>query len=91
MAAVQVTAELPVRSAVLKQCTGGLVVRWVTTSESLLLFVFVAALFLVARLILLACQDIVVEDGKGVVLADVVHLLGDFTRMWLKLTINYSL
>ncbi|KAH7399616.1 hypothetical protein BKA66DRAFT_168751 [Pyrenochaeta sp. MPI-SDFR-AT-0127] len=32
--------ELPVRSAVLKQCTGGLVVRWVTTSESPLLYVF---------------------------------------------------
>jgi hypothetical protein len=38
--------ELPVRSAVLKQCTGGLVVRWVTTSESPLLYVF-AFLFLV--------------------------------------------
>jgi hypothetical protein len=33
--------ELPVRSAVLKQDTGGLVVRWVTTSESPLLYVFV--------------------------------------------------
>jgi hypothetical protein len=33
--------ELPVRSAVLKQCTGGLVVRWVTTSEYPLLYVFV--------------------------------------------------
>ncbi|KAF1936596.1 hypothetical protein EJ02DRAFT_470332 [Clathrospora elynae] len=33
----QVTAELPVRSAVLKQCTGGLAVRWVTTSKSPLL------------------------------------------------------
>ena len=32
--------ELPVRSAVLKQGTGGLVVRWVTTSESPLLYVF---------------------------------------------------
>jgi hypothetical protein len=32
--------ELPVRSAVLKQCTGGLVVRWVTTSEYPLLYVF---------------------------------------------------
>jgi hypothetical protein len=31
---------LPVRSAVLKQDTGGLVVRWVTTSESPLLYVF---------------------------------------------------
>ena len=32
--------ELPVRSAVLKHCTGGLVVRWVTTSEYPLLYVF---------------------------------------------------
>jgi hypothetical protein len=31
---------LPVRSALYKQCTGGLVVRWVTTSESPLLYVF---------------------------------------------------
>ena len=36
--------RLPVRSAIYKQCTGGLVVRWVTTSESPLLYVF--ALFL---------------------------------------------
>ena len=33
-------AALPVRSAVLKQDTGGLVVRWVTTSEYPLLYVF---------------------------------------------------
>jgi hypothetical protein len=32
--------ELPVRSAVLKHGTGGLVVRWVTTSEYPLLYVF---------------------------------------------------
>ena len=31
---------LPVRSAVLKQDTGGLVVRWVTTGEYPLLYVF---------------------------------------------------
>jgi hypothetical protein len=31
--------RLPVRSALYKQCTGGLVVRWVTTSESPLLYV----------------------------------------------------
>ena len=31
--------RLPVRSAIYKQCTGGLVVRWVTTSESPLLYV----------------------------------------------------
>ncbi|KAF1842118.1 uncharacterized protein K460DRAFT_291994 [Cucurbitaria berberidis CBS 394.84] len=35
-------SALPVRSAVLKQDTGGLVVRWVTTSESPLLYVFFA-------------------------------------------------
>jgi hypothetical protein len=34
------TIALPVCSAVLKLDTGGLVVRWVTTSESLLLYVF---------------------------------------------------
>ena len=34
-------SALPVRSAVLKQDTGRLVVRWVTTSESPLLYVFV--------------------------------------------------
>jgi hypothetical protein len=32
--------RLPVRSALFKQDTGGLVVRWVTTSESPLLYVF---------------------------------------------------
>jgi hypothetical protein len=32
--------RLPVRSALFKQRTGGLVVRWVTTSEYLLLYVF---------------------------------------------------
>jgi hypothetical protein len=38
--------ELPVRSAVLKQCTGGLVVRWVTTGEYPLLYVFCFPFFL---------------------------------------------
>ena len=32
--------QVAVRSAIYKQCTGGLVVRWVTTSESPLLYVF---------------------------------------------------
>ncbi|KAF2129638.1 hypothetical protein P153DRAFT_290957 [Dothidotthia symphoricarpi CBS 119687] len=36
--------RLPVRSALFKQRTGGLVVRWVTTSESPLLYVFVILL-----------------------------------------------
>jgi hypothetical protein len=33
--------RLPVRSALFKQRTGGLVVRWVTTSEYPLLYVFI--------------------------------------------------
>jgi hypothetical protein len=37
----QETTRLPVRSALFKQRTGGLVVRWVTTSEYPLLYVFV--------------------------------------------------
>jgi hypothetical protein len=32
--------QVAVRSAIYKQCTGGLVVRWVTTSESPLLYIF---------------------------------------------------
>ncbi|PVH98583.1 hypothetical protein DM02DRAFT_530853, partial [Periconia macrospinosa] len=32
--------RLPVRSALFKQVTGGLVVRWVTTGEYLLLYAF---------------------------------------------------
>ncbi|KAF1365423.1 hypothetical protein EJ07DRAFT_95129, partial [Lizonia empirigonia] len=37
---------LPVRSALFKQRTGGLVVRWVTTGESPLLYVFFACMVL---------------------------------------------
>jgi hypothetical protein len=33
-------ARLPVRSALFKHNTGGLVVKWVAISESLLLYVF---------------------------------------------------
>jgi hypothetical protein len=36
----QVTVKLPVRSALFKQRTGGLVVTWMTTSEYPLLYVF---------------------------------------------------
>jgi hypothetical protein len=32
--------RLPVRSALFKHDTGGLVIKWVTISESLLLYVF---------------------------------------------------
>ena len=35
--------RLPVRSALFKQSTGGLVVKWVTIGESLLLYVFFAS------------------------------------------------
>jgi hypothetical protein len=42
--------RLPVRSALFKQRTGGLVVKWVTISESPLLYVFV---FLLVCFILL--------------------------------------
>ncbi|KAF2449342.1 hypothetical protein P171DRAFT_350458, partial [Karstenula rhodostoma CBS 690.94] len=35
---------LPVRSAIYKQCTGGSVIAWVTSSESPLLYVFVFAM-----------------------------------------------
>ncbi|KAF1936412.1 hypothetical protein EJ02DRAFT_459556 [Clathrospora elynae] len=40
VAVARLNPALPVRSAVLKQCTGGLVVRWVATSESPLFYVF---------------------------------------------------
>jgi hypothetical protein len=39
VAVAWVKTRLPVRSAIYKQDTGGLVVRWVTTSESSLLYV----------------------------------------------------
>jgi hypothetical protein len=54
---------LPVRSADLKHDTGGLVVRWVTTSEYLLLYVFAlfwTSLFFCRRKILFIFQD----DGE---------------------------
>ncbi|KAF1924624.1 hypothetical protein M421DRAFT_72161, partial [Didymella exigua CBS 183.55] len=45
----QETTRLPVRSALFKQRTGGLVVRWVTTSEYPLLYVFIFAYFCTPR------------------------------------------
>ncbi|KAH3917176.1 hypothetical protein HBH56_053330 [Parastagonospora nodorum] len=42
--------RLPVRSAIFKQRTGGLVVRWVTTGESPLLYVFAILFALLASL-----------------------------------------
>jgi hypothetical protein len=49
VAVARVKARLPVRSALFKQDTGGLVVRWVTTSEAPLLYVFVNLLFLLVE------------------------------------------
>jgi hypothetical protein len=46
--------RLPVRSALFKQRTGGLVVRWVTTGESPLLYVF--CLYIYIYLILRVCD-----------------------------------
>jgi hypothetical protein len=43
--------RLPVRSALFKQRTGGLVVRWVTTSEYPLLYVFASILFLALEIL----------------------------------------
>jgi hypothetical protein len=50
--------RLPVRSALFKQRTGGLVVRWVTTSEYPLLYVF--AVFVAMLIFALA----VTRDAK---------------------------
>ena len=47
MATGQETTRLPVRSALFKQRTGGLVVRWVTTSEYPLLYVLTLFFILV--------------------------------------------
>ena len=51
--------RLPVRSALFKQRTGGLVVRWVTTSEYPLLYVFA---FLLLRSVNSYCSQ---SDGES--------------------------
>jgi hypothetical protein len=50
MAIGQETTRLPVRSALFKQRTGGLVVRWLTASEYSLLYVFAFLLSLLVPL-----------------------------------------
>jgi hypothetical protein len=58
--AEQVTARLPVRSALFKQRTGGLVVKWVATNESPLLYVFgVSFLFFFIVWVRVSSVDIV--------------------------------
>jgi hypothetical protein len=58
--AEQVTARLPVRSALFKQRTGGLVVKWVAIRESPLLYVFeVSFLFFFIVWVRVSSVDIV--------------------------------
>jgi hypothetical protein len=59
---------LPVRSALIKQDTGGLVVRWVTTSESPLLYVFactwiITSFFIEHQLLAFRLSAISLERG----------------------------
>jgi hypothetical protein len=55
----QETTRLPVRSALFKQRTGGLVVRWVTTSEYPLLYVFAFFLLVVMLVeVRLGCEGV---------------------------------
>jgi hypothetical protein len=57
--------RLPVRSAIFKRCTGGLVVRWVTTGESPLLYVFCTFLLLDLSLLLVSVHipDVSIKCG----------------------------
>ena len=66
----QETIRLPVRSAIYKQCTGGLVVRWVTTSESPLLYVFE---ILFAWIILITQDSFLQKMGEGKLLKDFIR------------------
>jgi hypothetical protein len=60
--------RLPVRSALFKHDTGGLVVKWVTISESLLLYVFA----LLERKRWLDCLNV---EGISTTVKDEVSLL----------------
>ena len=55
---------LPVRSAVLKPHAGELVVGWVTTSESSLLYVFLFALYVLFSNVRLQPGIIMMGDGR---------------------------
>jgi hypothetical protein len=55
----QETTRLPVRSALFKQRTGGLVVRWVTTGESPLLNVFFFWRFVLLFALLLPVRGLI--------------------------------
>jgi hypothetical protein len=83
--------ELPVRSAVLKQCTGGLVVRWVTTGEYPLLYVFCS--------FLLPCDDgcrdgffycTVRGKGKGYVRRNVIKVPKGWDMSRHRITLSFT-
>jgi hypothetical protein len=58
--------RLPVRSALFKQDTGGLVVRWVITSESPLLYVFAISCAFALDLLSAATHAVAVNAVKQV-------------------------
>jgi hypothetical protein len=80
--------RLPVRSAIFKQRTGGLVVRWVTTGESPLLYVFDLFLLFHSRMIL-PFVDLL---GESVTLGNELHLQsGRFANEMLFLSASNTL
>jgi hypothetical protein len=66
--------RLPVRSALFKQDTGGLVVRWVTTSESPLLYVFVifAVMYLTNECLIFA-NKLALRQPSRTILLDITY------------------
>ena len=71
--------RLPVRSALFKQRTGGLVVRWVTTSEYPLLYVFASCVFCSVcvriRLWPVFLREVVVRQRCSTMSVTVPHLI----------------
>jgi hypothetical protein len=57
------TTRLPVRSVLFKHDTGGLVVKWVTISESLLLYVF-DVFDILARGTERASRDVIIQEER---------------------------
>ncbi|KAF1933100.1 uncharacterized protein M421DRAFT_53861, partial [Didymella exigua CBS 183.55] len=57
--------RLPVRSALFKQRTGGLVVRWVTTSEYPLLYVFCSFVSFLYCKLFAAIANIAITGFRG--------------------------
>jgi hypothetical protein len=75
--------RLPVRSALFKQRTGGLVVRWVTTSEYPLLYVFASFATLTSSIIrVVAIWHLFAGMTLGWVAYPALSVL--FRRAWVK-------